>query len=106
MTNPANTQPNIAVTSEQWLIVSTILQKHVPEKEVWAFGSRATHTEKPFSDLDLAIIGNTPLTLRLLATIEYDFSESDLPFKVDVVDWATISPAFRKVIESHRVKLK
>ncbi|WP_423709634.1 nucleotidyltransferase family protein [Undibacterium sp. WLX3042] len=106
MTNPANTQPNIAITPEQWLIVSAILQKHVPENEVWAFGSRATHTEKPYSDLDLAIIGDTPLTLSLLATIEHDFSESNLPFKVDVVDWATLSPAFREIVQSHRVKLK
>lgn len=103
MTNPANTQPNIAITPEQWLIVSAILQKNVPENEVWAFGSRATHTEKPYSDLDLAIIGNTPLTLSLLATIEHDFSESDLPFKVDVVDWATANVAFRRVIENHKV---
>jgi type I restriction enzyme S subunit len=36
------------------------------------------------------------LTLSLLAAIEHDFSESDLPFKVDVVDWAAISPAFRR----------
>jgi type I restriction enzyme S subunit len=106
MTNPANTQPNIAITPEQWLIVSAILQKHVPENEVWAFGSRATHTEKPYSDLDLAIIGNTPLTLSLLATIEHDFSESNLPFKVDVVDWATLSPAFRRLIYSHLIQVK
>lgn len=106
MTNPANTQPNIAITPEQWLIVSAILQKHVPENEVWAFGSRATHTEKPYSDLDLAIIGNTPLTLSLLATIEHDFSESNLPFKVDVVDWATLSPAFRRLIYSRLIQVK
>ncbi|MBC3869464.1 nucleotidyltransferase family protein [Undibacterium oligocarboniphilum] len=103
MTNPANIQPNIAITPEQWRIVSAILQKHVPENEVWAFGSRATHTEKSYSDLDLAIIGNTSLTLSLLAAIEHDFSESDLPFKVDVIDWATISPAFRRIIENHKV---
>lgn len=106
MTNPANTQPNIAITPEQWLIVSAILQKHVPENEVWAFGSRATHTEKPYSDLDLAIIGDTPLTLSLLARIEHDFSESNLPFKVDVVDWATLSPTFRRLIYSHLIQVK
>jgi type I restriction enzyme S subunit len=106
MTTPAQKLPDIAITPEQWQIVATVLQKHVPDKEVWAFGSRATHTEKPFSDLDLAIISDTGLTLSLLAAIEHDFSESDLPFKVDVVDSATISPAFRAVIECHRVKIK
>ena len=106
MTTPAHNLPDIAITPEQWQIISAILQKHVPDKEVWAFGSRATHTEKPYSDLDLAIISDTGLTLSLLAAIEHDFSESDLPFKVDVVDWAAISETFHGIIESHRVKIK
>lgn len=99
-------QPDIAVTAEQWKIIADILQRHVPDKEIWAFGSRATHTAKPYSDLDLAIISDTALPLSLLAAIEHDFSESNLPFKVDVVDWATLSPTFREIVQSHRVKLK
>lgn len=106
MTTPAHNLPDIAITPEQWQIVSAILQKHVPDKEVWAFGSRATHTEKLYSDLDLAIISDTGLTLSLLAAIEHDFSESDLPFKVDVVDSAAISPAFRGIIDGRRVRIK
>lgn len=106
MTTPAHKLPDIAITPEQWQIVAAILQKHVPDKEVWAFGSRATRTEKPYSDLDLAIISDTGLTLSLLTAIEHDFSESDLPFKVDVVDSAAISSAFRGMIESHKVRIK
>jgi len=29
---------------------------------------------------------------------KYAFSESDLPFMVDVLDWNTVSPRFREVI--------
>jgi len=36
---------------------------------------------------------------RTAALLRDAFSESDLPFKVDVVDWAEISESFRKVIE-------
>ncbi len=32
-----------------------------------------------------------------------DFSESDLPWKVDIVDWATLSEAIRKIIERDKV---
>jgi len=106
MTKPALELPDIAISPEQWRIVSAILQKHLPDKQIRAFGSRTTHTEKPYSDLDLAIIGDVALTLNLLAAIKHDFSESDLPFKVDVVDWVTISPAFRRIIESHNVRIK
>ena len=35
----------------------------MPNRKVWAFGSRATGTTKPFSDLDLAILGDQPLCL-------------------------------------------
>lgn len=98
--------PAIAITPEQWKIVSSILQKHLPDNEIWAFGSRATHTEKPYSDLDLAILSDTGLTLSLLAAIEHDFSESDLPFKVDIVDWATTSQAFRAIIQGHKVRVQ
>lgn len=100
-----STLPDIAITPEQWVIVSTILDRHVADKAVWAFGSRATRTAKPYSDLDLAIIGETALPLSLVAAMEHDFTESDLPFRVDLVDWATSSPAFREIIESHRVVL-
>lgn len=79
--------------------VKAILRKHVPDREVWVFGSRATGMAKRFSDLDLAIIGSSPLTLSERAALEYDFEESELPFKVDVVDWATTKDSFREVIK-------
>lgn len=101
-----STLPDIAITPEQWQIVAAILERHVPDKAVWAFGSRATRTAKPYSDLDLAIIGESALPLSLMAAMEHDFTESDLPFKVDLLDWATTSPAFRAIIGSHRVVLR
>jgi len=64
-----NTLPDIDISPEQWHIVSTILQRHIPDKTVWAFGSRATRNAKPYSDLDLAIVGDTPLSISLLARL-------------------------------------
>jgi hypothetical protein len=46
-----------------------------------------------------------PLSLRLIARLEDDFSESDLPWRVDVVDWATTQPGFRRIIEQSKVVL-
>ena len=86
-----------------WEIVRAILQRHVPEHEVWAFGSRAKGSAKPYSDLDLAIITEQPLSLDTLAALNEAFSESDLPWKVDIVDWSRTSEAFRRIIERDRV---
>jgi type I restriction enzyme, S subunit len=84
-------------------IVQEILQKHVPERAVWAFGSRAKWLTKENSDLDLCIVGETPLSFTTLGLLKEAFEESDLPWKVDVVDWATTSESFRKIIERDKV---
>ncbi len=60
---------------------------------------------KKFSDLDLAVKGDQPLPLSTLAALAEDFTESDLPYKVDIVDWATASERFRAIIESSHVVL-
>jgi type I restriction enzyme, S subunit len=98
-----NPKPLLDVGDAEWNIVQHILQRHVPEREVWAFGSRAKWTAKAFSDLDLAVIGQEPMPLDVAAALADDFSESDLPWKVDVVDWATTSESFRKIIERDKV---
>lgn len=84
-------------------IVREILHKRVPQYEVWAFGSRTKWTAKEFSDLDLAIITDKPLSLDVSASLSDDFSESDLPWKVDIVDWAGTSVSFKKIIEQDKV---
>jgi predicted nucleotidyltransferase len=98
--------PKIVISPTEWAIVHDILQRHVPGREVWAFGSRAKWTSKEFSDLDLAIIGDEPLPITTLASLSEDFSESALPYKVDIVDWATTSPSFRSVIERDKVVIQ
>jgi type I restriction enzyme, S subunit len=98
--------PKIDISPADWEIVKRILDEHVPTHEVWVFGSRAKWTAKEYSDLDLAIVGEVPLDLAVSAALADDFAESDLPFKVDVVDWATTSASFREVIRGQRVAVE
>ena len=95
--------PPIEIQAAHWAIVSAVLQKHVPQYEVWAFGSRVKGTARAFSDLDLAIITETPLAIDVSAGLKEDFSESDLPWKVDVLDWASASESFRRLVEREKV---
>ena len=78
--------------------VQHILAKHVHGCEVRAFGSRVKWTAKDYSDLDLAIVGSKPLTLRQGHRLAEAFEESDLPIRVDVLDWHTISEEFKRII--------
>lgn len=101
-----SSMPPLDLNPRDWEIVRNILARHVPQYEVWAFGSRATGTAKEYSDLDLAIITDQPLNLSLSAALTDSFVESDLPIKVDVVDWSTTSPAFRKIIEAEKITVQ
>ena len=90
--------PSVDLRPDHWAIVSNALRRHVPDREVVAFGSRATWTAKDYSDLDLAVMGAEPLELRTASALDEALGSSDLPFKVDVVDWATIDDGFRAII--------
>ncbi|GAB0057797.1 hypothetical protein SIID45300_02129 [Candidatus Magnetaquicoccaceae bacterium FCR-1] len=84
-------------------IVQEILRRQVPERAVWAFGSRVRGTARPVSDLDLCICGDEFLGFERLGRLRDAFSASALPFRVDVVELATSSESFRRIIEREKV---
>lgn len=79
--------------------IKKILASRVPDAEVLAFGSRVSGTTQDYSDLDLAIVAEDRLPLRILAHLREDFDESELSFRIDVLDWQAISEEFRNVIK-------
>ena len=100
------TVPPIDISSVDWDLLRALLHHHLPNREIWAFGSRARRNSKQFSDLDIAVIGETALSLDQTAALREALCESDLPFRVDIVDWARTDAAFRKIIESDKVPLQ
>lgn len=88
----------IDMTPEQLLEVTEILERHVPGWEVRAFGSRVTGGTKPWSGLDLAILGPEPMGLSRRGRLIEAFQESTLPFRVDVLDWHEASRTFQAII--------
>lgn len=94
----------INLESKELELLKKILKTHIPNYPVWLFGSRCTPFIKPYSDIDLAIITHTPLPLNQLAQLEYELSDSDLPYKVDLVDWSTLNDRFKQLIrDEHEV---
>ena len=57
-----------------------------------------TWTAKDYSDLDLAVVGSEPFSLRRMRQLKEAFEESDLPIRVDVLDWHVLSDGFKHVI--------
>ena len=96
----------IDLTQDHRLLVLRILAAHLPKGRVaWVYGSRATGRARPLSDLDLAIDAGHRLTLDELAELAEAFTESDLPYKVDIVDWHGIDQRFRQLIMAERREL-
>ncbi len=79
-------------------IVEQILGQYVPDCEVRVFGSRVKGTTKRYADLDLTVLGG--LEHAQLDQLIEAFIESDLPFRVDILDWMALSDDFRAVIEA------
>lgn len=86
--------------------MQSILRTHVPDCDVWAFGSRARGTAKPMSDLDLVLQCSHPRDPMMIENLREAFDESLLPIKVDLVDWARTDDAFRNIIEQQKVILQ
>ena len=87
-------------------IVCEILKTYASDYSVWAFGSRVKGHAKKYSDLDLVIMTQQPLSFSKMAILKEAFDESDLPIRVDVVDWAETSDAFRKIIEQEKIVIQ
>ncbi|WP_337880090.1 nucleotidyltransferase domain-containing protein [Rheinheimera sp.] len=95
----------LQVSASEWQELQRILQQYLPQHEVWAFGSRVDGPCKPFSDLDLVILTEQPMPLAAMAELSEAFSESNLPWKVDLVDWATTAESFRAIIRAGKLAI-
>ena len=85
----------IHMDQEALKILQSILSKY--PYTFYAFGSRVKGTHAPFSDLDLCYKDRVPTDC--LMELEGELSESDLPFKVDVVAWEDFTPEFQREVE-------
>lgn len=75
------------------------------EYQVFIFGSRAMDRTKKFSDYDIGILGKKPVPSVTKILIEEALEESDIPYKVDIVDFSLVSAKFKEVALSKIKKL-
>jgi len=98
---------SLAVPPAHLALIRALLDAHLPPgASAFAFGSRATGRNRRFSDLDLLIDAGRPLTLGEWGDLNEAFTESDLPWKVDVIDRHAIQPEFLRVIEPNLIPVR
>lgn len=94
------------VRDEELANLRTVLREQLPNGvRAFVFGSRAHGGARRYSDLDLALACDQPPGLDLIGSIAEALSESDLPYKVDVVDLSTVDRPFRERIMCRCVQL-
>ena len=96
---------SLALSPAQRSEIRRIVDAAVPGARVWVFGSRAAGRARPFSDVDLLLQTRQPLAWDEWAALEDAFEQSDLPFRVDVVERRGLPPDFLERVEREKVLL-
>ena len=88
-------------------ILTALLREHLPNVEVWAYGSRVNDRGHEGSDLDLVLRGPglEKIPAEQLADFEEALRESTIPFLVEARDWAWLPERFHREIEREYVVL-
>ncbi len=95
----SNFSNKYGLTDRDIQTINDILHKYPEVLLVHIFGSRAKGTSKPGSDIDLSIM-NRGTNSNTLHKLKNDFEESSLPYKVDLVDFHTLTnPYFAEHIK-------
>ena len=86
--------------------LEALLREHLPDVEVWAYGSRVNGRSHEGSDLDLVL--RSP-TLEPLGAGYFDLLEaieqSNIPILIQAHDWARLPKSFHQEIEREHVVL-
>ena len=75
-------------------IIFSIIDKN--EYKVFLFGSRATKNFNRYSDVDIGFLGNKPIGNAYYKIIN-KIEESNIPYKVDIIDFALVDENFKKI---------
>lgn len=95
---------SLDLTPAQRETLQSIVEKHLPNATVWAYGSRVKGTSRPTSDLDLVVF-TPPDRARDVSQLREALEESSFPFRVDLFVWDDIPESFRPTIEQDHITL-
>src|SRR6185295_18961938 len=87
---------NLQLEEKHHKIIQQILDKY--PYNFYAYGSRVKGTARKYSDLDICYQEEVPLSI--ISQIREQFTESNLPFEVELVNCKHMRPKFQELIKS------
>ena len=80
-----------------------IIHKHLPNCQVYLFGSRARATHQEGADIDIALDAGEKIDFRILFKINDEIEETTIPVFVDVIDLHAVSDTFKNEIKQDMI---
>lgn len=78
--------------------IISILSALFPRTKIYLFGSRARKTNREFSDIDIALDAGRPLDNIDVGEARDMLAESNVPYKIDVLDLQSVPEEMKKII--------
>ena len=105
---PKHDITRLHMSARHLAMLQALLAEHVPQAQVWAYGSRVTGHAHAGSDLDIVLRNRANLNAETpgRAAIQEAVRASDLPMLVDIHDWAQLPEAFQREIARDYVQLQ
>ena len=99
--------PRLHLHPKHRRMLEGLLREHLPDVEVWAYGSRVNGRSHDGSDLDLVLRGPglKEIPASRLTDFEEAVRESTIPFPVKARDWTRLPERFHREIEREYVVL-
>ena len=84
-------------------MLEELFHKYLPGVEVWAYGSRVNGKSHEGSDLDLVLRGADleQINFSKFMNVKDALTESNIPFLVEIKDWAMIPKSFHEEIKKN-----
>lgn len=96
--------PSLNITEKDRKLLFELLQKHLPETKIWAYGSRINNTNRPTSDLDLIAFVDEKDAAKI-SNFKEICDESNLTFPIDIHVWSQVPEDFHDIIKKNHILL-
>ena len=86
--------------------IISLVSALVPNAKIYLFGSRARKTHGPRSDIDIALDAGHELERVMVGEVRDILNASNIPYKIDVVDFYGVSDDMRQFIDKEKIVWK
>lgn len=86
--------------------IIAVISALIPQAKIILFGSRARGTNSERSDIDLALDAGSALPTGDVGELVDMFRESNIPYKIEIVDFYLVSKSMQDSIQQEGVTWK